>query len=230
MLGQALSLANTFTNVTAADRRPRRKNRTFNAMTAAATRSLVFNRTRSRMHVFLAGASGAIGRRLVPLLVGAGHRIVGTTRTERGAGTLRSLGVEPAVVDVLDAAALSQAVTAARPDIVIHQLTGLSALKAGRVEEGVAENAHVRTVGTRNLVDAALAAGVRRMIAQSIAWVYAPGRVPHVESDPLNVAADGTTPVTVQGVVALENAVLKSPPLEPNVLRYGQLYAPGTGR
>jgi nucleoside-diphosphate-sugar epimerase len=179
--------------------------------------------------IFLAGASGAIGRRLVPLLLRAGHRVVGTTRTEEGAGTLRSLGAEAAVVDVFDAAALQAAVTAARPQVIVHQLTGLAALRAGRTEEALVQNAEIRIVGTRNLVEAGLAAGARRLVAQSIAWVYAPGRQPHKEEDPLNLEAEGMAAVTMRGVLALEKAVLESPPLEGVVLRYGRFYGPGTG-
>jgi len=179
--------------------------------------------------IFVAGASGAIGRRLVPLLCSAGHQVVGTTRTEQGAETLRALGSKPVIVDVFDTEALSKAVLAAQPEIIIHQLTGLSAWKAGRIEEAITQNARVRTEGTRNLVKAALAAATRRLIAQSIAWVYASGALPHRETDPLDVEAQGTTAVTVRGVMALENAVLNSPPLEGVVLRYGQFYGPGTG-
>src|SRR5262249_17580417 len=91
------------------------------------------------------------------------------------------------------------------------------------------ENARVRTEGTRNLVKAALAAATRRLIAQSIAWVYASGALPQKETDPLDLEAQGTTAVTVSGVMALESAVLNSPPLEGVVLRYGQFYGPGTG-
>jgi nucleoside-diphosphate-sugar epimerase len=102
-------------------------------------------------------------------------------------------------------------------------------LKAGRREEALAENARIRIEGTRNLVAAALAAGARRMIPQSIAWVYAPGPEPHAETDPLNESAEGTAAVTMRGVIALERAVLSSPPLEGIVLRYGRFYGPGTG-
>ena len=179
--------------------------------------------------IFLAGASGAIGRRLVPLLCNAGHQVVGTTRTAQGAETLRALGSEPVIVDGFNTEALSQALLAARPEIIIHQLTGLSAWKAGRIEEAITQNVRVRTEGTRNLVKAALAGRARRLIAQSIAWVYAPGSLPHSETDPLDVEAQGTTAVTVRGVMALESAVLNSPPLEGIVLRYGLFYGPGTG-
>lgn len=179
--------------------------------------------------VFLAGASGAIGRRLIPLLRDAGHSVAGTTRSAAKADLLRSLGAEPLVVDVFDAAALSRAVAAARPDIVIHQLTDLPKdLDPRQMGEAIHRNARIRDEGTRNLVRAAIAAGARRLVAQSIAWAYAPGHEPHWETDPLDVDAQGDRGVTVRGVIALEDLVLKSPPLESVVLRYGQLYGPGT--
>jgi len=175
----------------------------------------------SAYRIFLAGAAGAIGRRLTPLLLQAGHSVVGTTRTAAKAQMLQALGVEPVVVDVFDAAALMQAVRAARPEIVIHQLTDLPKdLNPAEMPEGIIRNARIRKEGTRNLVAAALEAGARRLVSQSIAWVYTPGPEPHAESDPIN--PDQT------GVIALEELTLNSPPLEGVVLRYGQLYGPGT--
>jgi len=179
--------------------------------------------------IFLAGASGAIGRRLVPQLLDAGHAVTGMTRQALKADELRALGAEPVIVDVFDAVALSRAVRAASPDIVIHQLTDLPAgLDPARMGEAIVRNARIRAEGTRNLVAAAGAAGVRRMIAQSIAWAYAPGAQPYSESDPLDADADGNRGISVGGVIALEKAVL-SAPLAGIVLRYGQLYGPGTG-
>jgi nucleoside-diphosphate-sugar epimerase len=97
------------------------------------------------------------------------------------------------------------------------------------MQEAIARNARIRDEGTRNLVQAAIAAGVPRMVAQSIAWAYAPGREPHVESAPLDTAADGSRGMTARGVSALEDRVLKSPPLAGIILRYGQIHGPGTG-
>ena len=182
------------------------------------------------LRIFLAGASGAIGRRLVPLLRRAGHTVVGTTRVPEKAETLRALGAEPVVVDMFDAETLMRAVAAARPAVVIHQLTDLPpGLDPSRMEEATARNARIRDEGTRTLVRAALGAGARRLVAQSIAWAYAPGPEPHSEEDPLEVNAEGRRGVTVRGVAALENRVLNSPPLEGIVLRYGQIHGPGTG-
>lgn len=179
--------------------------------------------------VFLAGATGAIGAPLTRLLLRAGHRVVGTTRTPAKADALQKLGAEPVVVDVFERDALIAAVTAARPEIVIHQLTDLPpALDPARMAEFVQRNARIRREGTANLVAAAVAAGARRIIAQSIAWVYAPGPLPHTETAPLNHGAEGPGAVSVHGVIALEDAVHQAP-IEGVVLRYGYLYGPGTG-
>ena len=179
--------------------------------------------------IFLAGAAGAVGTRLTTLLREAGHFVIGTTRSETKADALLARGALPVVVDVFNANALSRAVAAARPDVVIHQLTDLPKdLNPAKMKEAVVRNARVREEGTRNLVAAALAAGVRRLVAQSIAWAYAPGTEPHTESDPLDADAQGDRAVTVRGVIALEELTLRSPPLEGIVLRYGQLYGPGT--
>jgi nucleoside-diphosphate-sugar epimerase len=179
------------------------------------------------MKIFLAGAGGAIGRRLTPLLRAAGHAVIGTTRAADKVKALRALGAEPVVVDVFEAAALARAMLAAAPQVVIHQLTDLPcAPNTPGFEEGLERNARLRIEGTRNLVAAVKAAGVRRLIAQSIAFVYAPGEGTRVESDPLDLAATGIRKRMVDGVVALEGATLEMP--EGIVLRYGLLYGPGT--
>ena len=166
------------------------------------------------MKILVAGATGVIGRSLVPLLVQAGHTVSGITRRAERAESLERQGAQPLVVDVFDAEALRTAVAEDRPDIVIHQLTDLSA-------EDFGANARVRDVGTRNLVEAAQGAGVETMIAQSIAWVYVPGTTPAVEDDPLD---PGVPPYA--GIAALEEAVGTMP--RGVVLRYGALYGPGT--
>lgn len=171
------------------------------------------------MRIFLAGASGAIGRRVVPALLGRGHEVVGLTRSEDSAARIKALGAGAVVGDVYDAEALTQAVRAARPDVVMHQLTDLGAGDR-------AANAKLRVVGTRNLVDAARAAGVRRIVAQSIAWAYAPGAEPATEDTPLDLRGAPERVVTVEAVAALETAVAELP--EWVVLRYGTLYGPGT--
>jgi len=180
--------------------------------------------------IFLAGATGVIGRRLVPLLKEAGYAVFGMTRSMSKAFSLKESGCTPVVLDVFDASALSTAMQDIRPEIVIHQLTDLPpGLDPDRMKEAIPRNARIRSEGTRNLVDAANAANARRFIAQSIAWGYAPGPEPHREDDPLNNHAEGGLAVTINGVATLERLTLGSPPLEGIVLRYGHFYGPGTG-
>src|SRR5690242_10793656 len=134
------------------------------------------------MKIFVAGAGGVIGRRLVPLLREAGHSVVGTTRSTDRADALRLLGAEPVIVDVFDAEAVMRAVTDAAPDVIIHQLTDLPAAPGTPgFEESRSRNSRLRIEGTANLMKAAKAAGVRRVIAQSVAFAYAPSDKPHVE-------------------------------------------------
>jgi len=179
--------------------------------------------------IFLAGAAGAIGRRLAPLLLQEGWQVVGSTRSQEKAAELRALGVEPAVVDVYDAEALRKAVADCRPEVVIHQLTDLPyALDAAQMTEGLRRNARLRDEGTRNLVAAAVFAGARRLIAQSISFIYAEGATPHPESDPLLPLSHPAYGETVAAVLSLEHQVLVAP-LEGLVLRYGLFYGPGTG-
>jgi nucleoside-diphosphate-sugar epimerase len=177
------------------------------------------------MRIFLAGAGGVIGRRLTPMLVAAGHQVTGTTRSPDKSEAIRALGATPAVVDVFDAPALARAVAAAAPQAVIHQLTDLAfAPGTPQYQEGLKRNARLRIEGTRNLVAAAKAAQVRRMVAQSIAFVYAPGAGARVETDPVN--PDPAAAGMVSAVEALEREVLSMP--EGLVLRYAYLYGPGT--
>ncbi|MFZ3349799.1 MAG: NAD(P)-dependent oxidoreductase [Xanthobacteraceae bacterium] len=179
------------------------------------------------MRIFLAGASGAIGRRLMPLLIGAGHDVTGLTRSAEAARDLKAAGVTPAVADVYEADGLTRAVIASRPDIVMHQLTDLPRVfDETQVAAQYPRNARIRIEGTRNLVAAAKAAGARRFIVQSVAFAYAPGKEPYAESDPLNVA-DGPRVVTVRAAADMEQQVLNSG-MEAVVLRYGLFYGPGT--
>jgi nucleoside-diphosphate-sugar epimerase len=168
------------------------------------------------MRIFVAGATGVIGRRLVPLLVAQGHEVTTLSRhAGQGAG-----GVTRAVGDVYDRDGLHAVLAAARPEVVIHQLTDLGT-------RDFAANSRIRREGTRNLVDAALAAGVRRVISQSIAWAYEPGAGPADESTPLDVhSADETRRTTVEAVATLEAITAEAP--ESVVLRYGMLYGPDT--
>jgi nucleoside-diphosphate-sugar epimerase len=166
------------------------------------------------LKILVAGATGVIGRRLVPLLLDAGHEVAGTTRRPERAESLAKLGARPIVVDAFDAAALTAAVADERPDVIVHQLTDLSA-------EDFDANSRLRAEGTRNLVAAARAAEVEAMIAQSIAWVYMPGATPAGEDDPLDPSAP-----PYDGIAALEAAIATMP--HGVVLRYGALYGPGT--
>ena len=181
--------------------------------------------------IFLAGATGAIGKRLVPQLLDEGCEVFGTTRSEKKVGELKTAGVTPIVVDVFDAPALSRAMTAVCPEIVINQLTDLPAnLEPSGMAEGIARTTRIRIEGTRNLVAAALESGARRVIAQSLAcWVYADGPPPYSENAPLDLRAEAPYAIVVEGVAALEQLTTMSPPLEGVVLRYGQIYGPGTG-
>jgi nucleoside-diphosphate-sugar epimerase len=180
--------------------------------------------------IFLAGAAGAIGLRLSRLLVARNFEVTGTTRSQENAGQLRTIGVKPVLVDVFDAAALAQAMLAAEPDVVMHQLTDLSGgFDEAHRKETLTRNAHIRREGTANLIRAALGAGARRMVAQSIAWMYRARTPPYRESDPLMCEAEGDTGISLGGVKALESQVLNTPGIEGVVLRYGMLYGPRTG-
>jgi len=179
--------------------------------------------------LFLAGASGAIGRRLAPLLVTDGWTVFGTTRSQDKALMLRRLGVQPVVVDVFDKAALAAAVFEATPTVVMHQLTDLPpALDPAQMGAALPRNARLREEGTANLIAAAIAAKARRFIAQSISFIYAEGPLPHKEEDALAVGANGAWGMTARGVASLERQAFEAP-LESIVLRYGMLYGPGTG-
>jgi nucleoside-diphosphate-sugar epimerase len=156
------------------------------------------------MRVFLAGASGVIGRRLVPLLAAAGHNVAAMTRTQAKAEQLHGLGADPVVCDVFDLDALCETVVSFRPEAILHELTDLPDDPA-RIRELAGANARMRRQGTRNLLAAANAAGAARFVAQSVAW-----------------------PIPGDGGVAVdehEHAVLDVGGV---VIRYGQFYGPGT--
>ena len=156
------------------------------------------------MRIFLAGASGVLGRRLVPLLVADGHQVIGMTRSPDKVELLAGLGAEPVVCDVFDAVALAAVVAKARPDLVLHELTDLPD-DASQIAARPGANARMRREGTSNLLAAARGAGVRRFLAQSVAWTL-PG--------------DGAA-----AVAELEAQTLA---VEGVVLRYGQFYGEGT--
>lgn len=181
------------------------------------------------MNVFLAGASGVIGRRLCVLLRLAGHEVTGTTRSESNAAALKTLGVTPAILDVYDARAVLTAMAAAQPDVVVHQLTDLPDVIDPQKLPAMREaNARLRREGTRNLINACEVLKVTRVIAQSIAWVYAPGMKPYREGDALDLTGQSIDRESIDGVIALEDAVTGTPGIGGIVLRYGRLYGPGT--
>lgn len=156
------------------------------------------------MRVFVAGASGVIGRHLVPLLAAGGHQVAGMTRTRAKVDLVRELGAEPVVCDVFDAVALRAAVVAFQPEIVLSQLTDLPD-ESSRLSEFADANSRVRLEGTRNLLAAAAAANARRFLAQSIAWKLAGDRQRSLDEFEQMVLSAG-------GVV----------------LQYGVFYGPGT--
>jgi nucleoside-diphosphate-sugar epimerase len=181
--------------------------------------------------VFVAGATGAIGSRLTPLLTSRGYRVIGLTRAAGKVPALLAQGVVPIVGNVFDTPMLTQIMKAARPDAVIHMLTDLPrGLDPSKMEEAIARNSRVRSEGTASLVAAARAANVDYMVAESIAWVYRPNDPkPHTEDASLDTEAKGPRGVTMAGVIALENAVMNTQGLKGVILRFGQLYGPGTG-
>jgi len=177
------------------------------------------------MKIFVAGAAGAIGRPLVPLLIEAGHQVTGTTRSDERAAWLTSVGAHPVVVDAYDAHAVRDAILEAGPDVVIDQLTDLARGFSG---EDVASTARLREGTTGTLVEAAVAAGARRLVAQSGAWQYADGPLPHDETHPLRTPTDEPRDAGLRGIIALERIVLAAAGIEAIVLRYGYFYGPGT--
>jgi nucleoside-diphosphate-sugar epimerase len=180
--------------------------------------------------VFVAGASGVIGKALLKLLVAADYSVYGATRRSEKVKDIEATGATAVVVDVYDAERLREELVRIKPWAVVHQLTDLPrGLSPELMAKAVENNARIRTEGTRNLVAAAQAAGATRLIAQSIAWAYCPGDTPYLETCPLDVEAQGSRGVSVGGVAALELQVLSEPTLNGTVLRYGQLYGPDTG-
>jgi nucleoside-diphosphate-sugar epimerase len=183
------------------------------------------------MKVLVVGATGAVGKRLVPLLVATGHEVVGTTRSAERGHDIRGAGAEPAVVDVLDLAAVTAAVGRAQPEVIVHQATALS--KVGNLRKFAAEfeqTDRLRTQGTDNLLAAARETGVRRFVAQSFAgWPYARvGGPVKTEEDPLDPDPPAASRRTLAAIRHLENAALGTEGVEGLALRYGGLYGPGT--
>ncbi|HEX8073665.1 MAG TPA: NAD(P)-dependent oxidoreductase [Thermoleophilaceae bacterium] len=184
------------------------------------------------MRVFVAGATGAVGKRLVPLLVAHGHSVVGMTRSPEKAGLLREMGAEPVVADGLDRKAVMQAVTGSRSDVVVHQLTALTGIKSfRRFDHDFALSNRLRTEGIDHLLEAALAVGARRFVAQSYGnWNYArTGDGPKTEDDPLDPSPPPNQAESLDAIRYLEQAVAGAQGIDGLALRYGNFYGPGTG-
>jgi nucleoside-diphosphate-sugar epimerase len=184
------------------------------------------------MRIFVAGATGAVGRSLVPALVSAGHSVVGLTRRAAKTEAIRRMGAEAVVADGLDAEAIRAAVDSARPEIVIHEMTDLTGSSDLRHFDRTFSNSNeLRTRGTDILLAAAREAGVRRIIAQSYCgWPYARiGGAVKAETDDLDPSPPEEMRRTLDAIRYLENTVTGSPKPEGIVLRYGAFYGPGTG-
>jgi 2-alkyl-3-oxoalkanoate reductase len=183
------------------------------------------------MRVFVAGATGALGRHLVPGLVAAGHEVTATTRTPGKVALLREAGAEPVVVDGLDREAVIAAVLAAGPEVIVHQMTALAGVRSRNIrnpDKMGAATIDLRTQGTDHLLAAATRAGTRRVIAQSVAGFYEPSGGPvKTEDDPLVSRPPGRS--SARALAAIKH-VEKTVPLEAPegiVLRYGGFYGPG---
>lgn len=183
------------------------------------------------MKIFIAGASGAIGGPLVAQLAARGHEVVGTTRSPAKTGALRAAGAEPVVVDALDREALAEAVAKAQPDVVVHQLTALGGRPGFReVKRMAAATNRLRTEGTDNLLAAARAAGVGRVVAQSNAiWVERTGRPVTDEDGRLDPDPPASAEPLVAALRHLEDAVTGISWADGIAIRYGGFYGPRTG-
>jgi nucleoside-diphosphate-sugar epimerase len=183
------------------------------------------------MRIFLAGATGAIGGQLVPLLVAGGHQVVATTRKPEKMEKLRAQGAEPVVVDGLDRDAVMKAVVAARPDAIVHQMTALASMRSLKhFDDEFAVTNRLRTEGTSHLLEAARAAGTSRFVAQSYTgWPNErQGSRVKTEEDPLESNPPKAMSRTLAAIRELEQRVTAAAGLRGTVLRYGSLYGPGT--
>jgi nucleoside-diphosphate-sugar epimerase len=181
------------------------------------------------MRVFVVGGTGAIGRPLVARLVAEGHDVSVLARSSGSAAAARKAGAEPVMGDATDAEALRTAVVQSTPEVVVNQLTSLSQSASTRaLRAGVESTSRLRTLVSPRLAAAARDAGARRVVAQSISFVYAPDPSPRTEEDPLYLDGPGDLPQMVGSVRDLEQATLGTEGVEGVVLRYGTFYGPGT--
>ena len=183
------------------------------------------------MRVFVAGATGAIGKQLVPRLVEAGHEVHGMTRSESKQAMLRELGAVPVVADALDPDQVAEAVGRARPEVIVHQLTAIGAVDMRHFDRDFALTNRLRSEGTDHLLSAGQAVGVRRFVAQGVggygAYARTGGPVKS-EEDPLDPTPAREMRKTLAAIRHLEEAVLGARWTEGIVLRYGVFYGPGT--
>jgi nucleoside-diphosphate-sugar epimerase len=182
------------------------------------------------MRVFVAGATGAIGKQLVPRLVAAGHEVHGMTRSESKQAMLAELGAVPVVADALDPDQVAEAVGRATPDVIVHQLTAIGTVDMRHFDRDFALTNRLRTEGTDHLLSAGHAVGVRRFVAQSAVYgFYArTGGAVKTEEDPLDPSPPREMREAMAAVRHLEAAVLGARWTEGIVLRYGAFYGPGT--
>jgi len=182
------------------------------------------------MRVFVAGATGVMGRQLMPRLLEAGHRVAGMTRTESKRAELWDLGVQPVVADALDPDQVAAVVAEAQPDVIVHELTAIGVFDPRNFDRAFAATNRLRTEGTDHLLSAGQAVGVRRFVAQSYAaWPYARiGGPVKSEDDPLDPAPPRHMRESLAAIRHLEEAVLGADWTEGIVLRYGAFYGPGT--
>ena len=182
------------------------------------------------MNIFVAGATGALGRPLVAQLVSNGHEVTGMTRSESKQDLLRGLGARPVVADALDPDAVARAVAEAEPDVIVHQLTAIGPFNPRRMERDFAATNRLRTEGTDHLLAAGRAVGVKRFVAQSFApWPYArTGGMVKSEDDPLDTTPPAQVRTTLEAIKYLEGAVTGADWTEGIALRYGGFYGPGT--
>lgn len=182
------------------------------------------------MRVFVAGATGAIGKQLVPRLVAAGHEVHGMTRSESKKAMLYELGAVPVIADALDPDQVAQAVSKAKPDVIVHELTAIMSVNPRHFDRDFTATNRLRTEGTDNLLSAGKATAVRRFVAQSYGswWYVRTGGPIKTEEEPLDPRPPREMRHSWAAIRHLEQAVLEAPWTEGIVLRYGSFYGPGT--
>ncbi|URN93816.1 MAG: NAD(P)-dependent oxidoreductase [Candidatus Pristimantibacillus lignocellulolyticus] len=171
------------------------------------------------MKILVAGATGVVGRLLLPKLILEGHEVFGLTQNASNKSIIENIGANALIANVFDREEIISALEESQPDVIIHQLTSLS-------NRNFSENTKIRIDGTRNLVDAALNVGVKRIIAQSISWAYEPGEELAFEEEALHVLAEEPRKTTIDGIFELERTVTELP--HHVILRYGMFYGPDT--